>query len=82
LDNLELCVLGLSESSGIGNHEPNISTNAAHPTSDRFSCKEDRHSIMIKTLPLVEAEMMAHWRILLNGLKLGSTRWKKNCMVS
>jgi hypothetical protein len=44
LDNVELCVLGLSENSGTGNHEPNI-TNTVHPTADRFSHKEDRHRL-------------------------------------
>ncbi len=40
LDNVELCVLGLSENSGTGNHEPNI-TNTAHPTADRLTQSTD-----------------------------------------
>jgi hypothetical protein len=40
LDNAELRVLGLSENSGTGNHEPNI-TNTAHPTADRLTQSTD-----------------------------------------
>jgi hypothetical protein len=39
---VEVHVLGLSEISGTGNHEPNI-TKTLHPTANSFPCKEDWH---------------------------------------
>jgi hypothetical protein len=59
LDNVELCFLGLSETSETGNHEPNI-TNTSHPTEKRFPTKKIS-SVAIRTLPPVESEMMTHW---------------------